>query len=206
MEKEIKVLVLMDVLDFPQCLSEAKKILTTEFIDGIILTNIFFGSKIKLDGEYPNMFHLAGLVKSRNENKTVGVEIYDPKDIAISEFILEKSKKLKLDMLWCREGNSVMDRINPGYRIISNQDFSTPPDLEQVSSFKKSLLPGQKIVITSGLSVENIETYLPYGDIFTVNSSVRTNEQEKLEHCPKKMRAFAEKAKGRSFNPIPVHG
>ncbi len=195
MAQEKQVFVLLDVLNFAQCMREVTRILTTECIDGIILTNIFFGSEISLHGEYPNLLHLSELIKHRHPKKSVGIEIYDIKDVDKLESTIQKSKEIKLDMLWCRNGNTIVDILNPEDIIVSNQDYGTPPELEQVIAIKNSLLVSQKLVLTSGYSTENVEPYVPYSDKFIVNGSVRSENDTDLEHCPKKMKTFCQKVK-----------
>ena len=74
--KEIKnVLVVLNVFDFTQCMTESSKILKTDGVDGVILANIFFESEIMIQEKYPNLFMLTELIKYRYPKKIVGVEI-----------------------------------------------------------------------------------------------------------------------------------
>jgi predicted TIM-barrel enzyme len=196
MENKTKqVLVILNVFDFAQCVTESSKILKTDGVDGVILTNIFFGTEINLQEKYPNLFMLAELVKHRHSEKIVGIEIYKTEDVVMYNKRVKDAKHAKLDMLWVRDGNNVYDCLVQEHCIISNQNFSQLVEVKDVSIIKSSLLEKHKLFLVSGLSLENIDPYIELADVFVINSAAREGDTP-YKYSPVKIFDFCARVKG----------
>lgn len=75
-------------------------------------------------------------------------------------------------------GNQV-DNIFDVVDVITTSGSSTgkAPDLAKMQFLQNFRTPHKKIAIASGISIENIDTFLPYADHFLVYSSIATSRK-----------------------------
>lgn len=59
--------------------------------------------------------------------------------------------------------------------ITSGDATGSGPSIEKIRQIREWIRPDAKLGIASGMSVDNVDLFLPYADIFIVASSVNTN-------------------------------
>ncbi len=166
--KKVKVFVLFLVANHRQFLDELPKILNQGDADGVILTNMF-GSEILTTGAWPNLLQLASLAKKRYPNKDIGVEIYDSINIQESMRILNWAKTNDFDMLWCKQGSIIVDKIKENHLIVSGIDEGGIIGIEKVKTIKSTMLKQNLLVVTGGLTSENVLQFIPHVDMLVVH-------------------------------------
>ncbi len=195
--KDKKVLVLFLIASHRQFLDELPKILRHGNADGVILTNLF-GSEILTNGPFPNLLHLASLAKRRFSEKQVGVEIYDSKDIASTVYAINWAKSEGFDHLWCKDGNSIVDKISEDSIIVYGADNIDMPALENIKRIKESLLSQQTLVVCGGITLENVEQFIPYSDTLVIHSAATLGKEDPYTYNHVKINEFCKKVKNHS--------
>ena len=80
--------------------------------------------------------------------------------------------------------------------ITSGEATGSQPNVEKIQQIREWIGPNAKLGIASGMSVKNIDYFLPYADIFIVASSLNANfgnNDDFFHYDPEKVKAFRAK-------------